>query len=74
MKIANLNGCNILINNLHKMKIPKKLKIEFNKGLQSFWWSKKSITSDKLKQFVTCGSLIKMELFNAFYVYVNVEY
>jgi len=36
-KNANLNGCNVVINNLHLMFLffPKVLEIEVNKGLQS---------------------------------------
>ncbi len=51
MKNANPNGCDVVINNLHRTFLfffPKILKIESNKGLQSLFLSEDFITTQKL--------------------------
>jgi len=49
------------------------LKIELNKQLQSFFYSGESIIARKQKDLITFDSLIEMEWFKAFHVYMNVE-
>jgi len=75
LKYANSNGYNFVINSLNAMIyfFPKMLKIELNKGLQSLFKSRKSITICKPKLLVTFISLIKMKWFKDFHVYVNLE-
>jgi hypothetical protein len=63
LKLANPNGCDIVINNLHLMFLfffKRILKMEFNTGLQSLFWSRESIAAPKLKDLIVLDSLIKM--------------
>jgi len=77
LKNANPNGCNVVINNLKLIfyfLFPKILKIELNIGLQSLFYSRKFITTHKLKHLIIqFDSLIKMDWFKALYEYINVE-
>jgi len=67
---AKPNGCNVVVDNLHPMVLlfSKILKNELNKGLQSLYYSRKSITAYKLKLLITFISLIK-----AFHVNINLK-
>jgi len=48
------------------------LKIELNKGRQSLFWTRESLTIRKLK-LLNFDSFIKMELLKAFYFYTNLK-
>jgi len=74
LKIANSNGCVVVINSLHFLFLfPKTLKIDLNKWNQSLFYNTESITAHELKQLITFESVIKMEQLKAFYVYINLE-
>jgi len=73
---ANPNGCNVVINTVHPIVlffINKKKEIEWNKKLQSLFFSREWRTTHKVELFITFISLMKMKWFNAFHVYINVE-
>jgi len=74
---ANANGCNVVMNNQHPMILFfwKWLKIELKKGLQSLLQSRDSIKfAPKQKLLIMYISLMKMEWFESFHVYRNLEY